>query len=81
MDFLQEIEITKKIAETKHPNVVKLVGCVLTSEPLSLISEYIPYGCLRKYLLDIRSMVRATANRAAHASQHSHMLLSLAIPW
>ena len=57
MEFLEEIEITKRISERKDPNVVMMVGCVLTSEPLSLLTEYMPYGCLRKYLLDIRSMV------------------------
>ena len=56
-EFLEEIEITKRIAERKDPNVVSMIGCVLTSEPLSLISEYMPYGCLRKYLLDIRAIV------------------------
>ena len=49
-DFLQEIEMMKKVSEGQNPHVVSMVGCVTLQEPLSLITEFVPYGNLLQYL-------------------------------
>ena len=49
-DFLSEIEIMKKVSEGQNPHVVSMVGCVTLQEPLSLITEFVPYGNLLQYL-------------------------------
>ena len=59
MEFLKEIEITKRISERKHPNVVMMVGCVLMSEPPCLLTEFMPYGSLKDYLNHIRTEVKS----------------------
>ena len=56
-DFLQEIEIMKKVSEGQNPHVVSMVGCVTVQEPLSLITEFIPFGNLLQYLRTNRKMV------------------------
>ena len=49
-DFLQEIELTKKIG--CHPNVVSMLGCCVHSQgaPLCLLVEHMPRGDLLRYL-------------------------------
>ena len=56
-DFLQEIEMMKKVSEGQNPHVVAMVGCVTVQEPLSLITEFVPYGNLLSYLRTNRQMV------------------------
>ena len=56
-DFLQEIEMMKKVSEGQNPHVVAMVGCVTVQEPLSLITEFVPYGNLLNYLRTNRRMV------------------------
>ena len=41
----------------KHLNIVSMLGCVTTSGPLCLITEYCPHGDLRNYLRLIRDKV------------------------
>ena len=49
-DFLSEIEMMKKVAEGQNAHVVSLLGCVTIKEPLMLITEFIKYGDLLKYV-------------------------------
>jgi hypothetical protein len=56
-DFLSEIEMMKKVAEGQNPHVISLVGCVTIQEPLGLITEFIKYGDLLRYLRTIRRKV------------------------
>jgi proto-oncogene tyrosine-protein kinase Ret len=49
-DFLSEIEMMKKVSAGQNPHVVSMVGCVTVQEPLSLITEFVPYGNLLQYL-------------------------------
>ena len=39
------------------PHVVQMVGCVTTTEPFCLLTEFIEYGDLLDYLKCIRLMV------------------------
>ena len=46
------MDLMKKVSRGDNPHVIKMVGCVSRSLPLSIIMEYAPGGsllhCLRK---------------------------------
>ena len=48
----------KKIAAGCNTHVVRMVGCVVISEPFHLITEFIAHGNLLRYMQSIRTMVR-----------------------
>ena len=56
-DFVNEIEMMKKVAMGANPHVVGLIGCVTREEPLCLITEYLKYGDLHSYLHSIKKEV------------------------
>ena len=56
-DFINEIEMMKRVVQGANPHVVGLIGCVTRKEPLCLIIEYLKYGDLRDYLLSIKEEV------------------------
>ena len=57
-DFLQEIEMMKKVTEGQNPHVVSMLGCVTVQEPLCLITEFVKYGDLLSYLKANMKLVR-----------------------
>ena len=91
-DFLSEIEMMKKVAEGQNPHVVSLLGCVTIKEPLMLITEFVKYGDLLKYLRTNRRMVYF-ANRfcmslpkfihysALEAIQKTMKMMTLTLSW
>ncbi|XP_066267163.1 uncharacterized protein [Branchiostoma lanceolatum] len=50
--FVREIETTLDLG--KHPNLLGLVGCCTTSHPPYMVTEYMPYGDLKEFLLKCR---------------------------
>ena len=56
-DFLEEIELMKRIAKGSNPHVVNMLGCVTLQEPLSLITEFVEHGDLLTYLCACRKQV------------------------
>ena len=56
-DFLNEIELMKKISQGHNSHVVNMVGCVTLQEPLCLIIEFVKYGDLLSYLRATRKRV------------------------
>ena len=54
-DFLNEIDMMKKIAKGNNPHVVRLIGYVTTREPLCLITDLLKYGDLLSYLMQSES--------------------------
>lgn len=56
-DFLEEIELMKRIAAGNNPHVVNMLGCVTLQEPLSLITEFVEHGDLLTYLCACRKQV------------------------
>ncbi|KAL9953714.1 hypothetical protein ACROYT_G041170 [Oculina patagonica] len=52
--LLSELEIMKRLKP--HPHVIKLLGCVTTSDPLMVLIEYIPYGDLLGFLRRSRGL-------------------------
>lgn len=59
-DFLNEIELMKKISQGNNSHVVNMVGCVTLQEPLCLIIEFVKYGDLLSYLRATRKRVSET---------------------
>ncbi len=57
MDFLNEIETMKKVAQGNNPHVITFIGCATLQEPLCLITEFVKYGDLLSYLETIRKLV------------------------
>ncbi|XP_065897512.1 uncharacterized protein [Dysidea avara] len=49
-DFLQEINLMKKVAEGGNPFVVNMIGCCTIEEPLALIMEFVSGGNLLEFL-------------------------------
>ena len=49
--FLEEIALMAKVSLGVNPHVVKMVGCIISERPLSLIMEYVPMGDLRSCLI------------------------------
>lgn len=54
---MDEIELMKKIAAGSNTHVVRMVGCVVMSEPFHLVTEFIAHGNLLRYMQSIRTMV------------------------
>ncbi len=54
--FLDEIELMKAIGS--HNNVLRMLGCWVSSDPIFLVLEYIPYGDLLHWLRNKRIQVR-----------------------
>lgn len=46
-DFAQEMKVMK---ELRHPNIVEYMGVCLQKPKLCIITEYLPNGCLEKYM-------------------------------
>ena len=57
-DFVNEIDMMKKVAKGNNAHVVGLIGCVTVEEPLCLVIEYLEYGDLQSYLHSIKKEVR-----------------------
>ena len=57
-DFVNEIDMMKKVAKGNNTHVVGLLGCVTLEEPLCLVTEYYEYGDLQSYLHTIKKEVR-----------------------
>ena len=69
-DFLCEIEMMKKVCTSTCPNIVAMLGCVTTKEPLCLVTEYVSHGDLLTYLRTMRKMVRRATQHMI--PQHSY---------
>ncbi|CAH3158133.1 unnamed protein product, partial [Porites lobata] len=53
-DLLSELEVMKTLS--CHPHVIKLLGCITESDPILVITEYVPYGDLLGYLRKSRGL-------------------------
>ena len=54
--LLEEIELFKSIG--CHRNIVSMLGCWVSSEPIFLLLEYLPYGDLLNWLRKKRQQVQ-----------------------
>ena len=54
-EFLEEMQLMKTVGS--HKNIVTFVGCCTVREPMFLLTEFLPYGSLLKYLRKHRGKV------------------------
>ena len=66
--LLEEIELFKSIG--CHRNVVRMLGCWVSSDPIFLLLEYLPYGDLLNWLRKKRQQVQLI-------SEHTKVKVSL----
>lgn len=55
-EFLEEMQLMKSVGS--HKNIVTLIGCCTVKEPMFLLTEFVPYGSLLKYLRKHRGQVK-----------------------
>ena len=55
-EFLEEIQLMKKIGY--HPNIVNLLACCTTTNPIFLVVEFAKNGDLLNYLKKRREQVQ-----------------------
>ncbi|GAV80557.1 Pkinase domain-containing protein/Ank_2 domain-containing protein [Cephalotus follicularis] len=60
--FRDELELLQRI---RHPNVVQFLGAVTQSSPMMIVTEYLPKGDLRGYLIRKGALKPAKAVRFA----------------
>lgn len=53
--FMEEIELMKTIGS--HKNILSMLGCCVSSDPIFLVLEYAPYGDLQLWLRNKRLQV------------------------
>ncbi|XP_019615387.1 PREDICTED: fibroblast growth factor receptor 3-like isoform X1 [Branchiostoma belcheri] len=53
-NFIREVDTTINLRQ--HINLLGLVGCCTLSRPPYLVTEYMPYGDLKKFLLNCRKL-------------------------
>ena len=54
-EFLKEIQLMKEVGS--HRNIVNMLGCCTSVEPMYLVVEYVPNGDLLNYLRKRRNQV------------------------
>lgn len=69
----------KKVSEGQNPHVVSMVACVTVQEPLSLISEFVPFGNLLQYLRANQKMVSDYVPYIAHLTSMLSLVQSLVV--
>jgi len=62
--FLDEMAIMKSLSG--HPNIIPLIGCVTTTQPLSIIMEYASNGDLLSYLHSMRASEKVYLSLSQH---------------
>ena len=79
-DFLQEINLMKKVAEGGNPFVVNMIGCCTTEEPLALIMEFVSGGNLLEFLKAHRRKV-CTVMMYVNSTSLLNIVNSLLMKW
>ena len=48
--FMDEINVMKRVSDGNNPHVLKMLGCVTTTNPMMLVLQFVPHGNLKDYL-------------------------------
>ncbi len=73
--FLEEIELMKAIGT--HKNVLSMLGCWVSSDPIFLVLEYVPYGDLLHWLRNKRIQVKVNMSKAIYQKRSGPLLFRL----
>ena len=47
---MDEINVMKRVSDGNNPHVLKMLGCITTTNPMMLILQFVPHGNLKNYL-------------------------------
>ena len=47
---MDEINVMKRVSDGNNPHVLKMLGCVTTTNPMMLVLQFVPHGNLKAYL-------------------------------
>ena len=53
--FMDEIQVMKRVSDGNNPHVLKMLGCVTTTNPMMLVLQFVPHGNLKAYLRAINT--------------------------
>ena len=85
---MDEINVMKRVSDGNNPHILKMLGCVTTTNPMMLILQFVPHGNLKDYLRamkaadDVRNIIynytfnALSATTACHAHVQSTPMLS-----
>uniref|UniRef100_A0A4W4EQW4 Discoidin domain-containing receptor 2 n=1 Tax=Electrophorus electricus TaxID=8005 RepID=A0A4W4EQW4_ELEEL len=74
-DFLKEIKIMSRL---KDPNIIRLLGVCMSSDPLCMITEYMENGDLNQFLSRHEYFVNSGADLRSVYSNLQHMATQIA---
>ena len=46
----------KRVSEGRNPHILKMLGCVTTTNPMMLILQFVPHGNLKDYLRAMKAV-------------------------
>ena len=61
--FMDEINVMKKVSNGNNPHVLKMLGCVTTTNPMMLVLQFVPHGNLKDYLRAMKTVDDVRGNR------------------
>ena len=53
---MDEINVMKRVSDGNNPHVLKMLGCVTTTNPMMLVLQFVPHGNLKDYLRAMKTM-------------------------
>ena len=54
--FVDEINVMKRVSDGNNPHILKMLGCVTTTNPMMLILQFVPHGNLKNYLRAMKTV-------------------------
>ena len=54
--FMDEINVMKRVSDGNNPHVLKMLGCVTTTNPMMLVLQFVPHGNLKDYLRAMKTV-------------------------
>ena len=54
--FMDEINVMKRVSNSNNPHVLKMLGCVTTTNPMMLVLQFVPHGNLKAYLRAMKTV-------------------------
>ena len=47
---MDEINVMKRVSDGINPHILKMIGCITTTQPIMLVMQFVPHGSLKDYL-------------------------------
>ena len=72
--FMDEIKVMKRVSDGGNPHVLKMLGCVTTTNPMMLVLQFVPHGSLMNYLRAMRTGDDVRNNITIHLTPIQHAM-------